>query len=51
MLTFNSSLKVQVALQPCDMRKSFNGLCALVKNDLDLDSLSGVSFLSIKEIP
>ena len=49
MLTFNGNLKVHVALQPYDMRKSFSGLCALVKNDLDLDSLSGASFLFINK--
>jgi transposase len=45
MLTFNGNLKVHVALQPCDMRKSFNGLCDLVRNHLALDPLSGAAFL------
>jgi transposase len=30
MLSFTGSLKVFLALAPCDLRKSFNGLHALV---------------------
>ena len=30
MLSFSGSLKVFVALEPCDLRKSFEGLHALV---------------------
>ncbi len=40
-LTFNGNLKVHVALEPCDMRKSFHGLCALVRNHRELDRAIG----------
>ena len=29
MLTFSGSLKIFVAVEPCDMRKGFNGLHAM----------------------
>lgn len=45
MLSFSGSLKVYLATEPCDMRKSFNGLCALVEQKLKADPTSGVAFL------
>lgn len=45
MLSFNGSLRVYVAIEPCDMRKSFNGLSALVTEKLKGDPLSGAAFL------
>lgn len=45
MLSFNSSLKVYVALGACDMRKSFDGLAAEVRSQLKADPASGAAFL------
>lgn len=45
MLSFSGSLKIFVALAPCDMRKSFNGLYAAVSEKLQADPLSGALYL------
>ena len=49
MLNFNGNLKVHVALEPCDMRKSFNGLSVIVRNHLKADPLGGAAFLFINK--
>ncbi len=41
MLSFSGSLKVLVAVQPCDMRKGFNGLWAAVSERLGEDPKGG----------
>ena len=45
MLTFSGSLRVWVCVEPCDMRKSFNGLAALVREKLGGDPLDGSVWL------
>lgn len=45
MLSFPGSLKVYLAVEPCDMRKSFNGLYALAENTLKIDPKSGALFV------
>jgi len=45
MLSFSGSLKVFVALEPCDMRKGFNGLHALVTERLGEDPRAGALFV------
>ena len=45
MLTFTGSLKVFVALEPCDMRRGHNGLLALVGEKLKEDIRSGALFV------
>ncbi len=45
MLTLSGSLRVFLALEPCDMRKSFDGLHAEVINRLGDDPRSGAVFV------
>jgi transposase len=45
MLSFAGSLKVFLAVSPCDLRKSFNGLHALVTQQLGEDPRSGALFV------
>ena len=45
MLSFPGSLKIYLALEACDLRKSFNGLHAVVTEKLKQDPLSGALFI------
>lgn len=45
MLNFPSCVRIFVALKPCDMRKSFDGLYALVQQQLEEDPREGALFL------
>ena len=45
MLSFTGSLKVFLALEPCDMRKGFQGLHALVTERLQEDLRQGALFV------
>jgi transposase len=45
MLSFSGSLKVFVAIEPCDLRKGFNGLYATVSERLQEDPRSGALFV------
>lgn len=45
MLSFSGSLKVFVAIEPCDLRKGFNGLYATVRERLQEDPKSGALFV------
>jgi transposase len=45
MLSFSGSLKILVAIEPCDMRKGFNGLEGLVRQRLAEDARSGTLYL------
>jgi transposase len=44
MLSFTGNLRVFLALEPCDMRKSFSGLQAGVSEKLGEDPMQGVVF-------
>jgi len=41
MLSWPSGVRLFVALDPVDMRKSFDGLAAIIQHQLELDPLAG----------
>ena len=47
MLTFAPNLRIYLHARPTDMRKSFDGLCALVRGVFQADPLCGSLFLFV----
>lgn len=47
MLALGSQARIWLCTEPTDMRKSFNGLCAQVKQQLGHDPLSGHYFVFV----
>lgn len=47
MISFSLSLKIYLHRDPVDMRKSYDGLFGLVKNELSMDVRSGGLFMFI----
>ena len=45
MLNFTSQVKVYVGLEPCDMRKSFNGLWEVAEEKLKMNPMQGAVFV------
>jgi len=45
MIHLPASVRVYLCLSPCDMRRSFDGLHALVRDHLQLDAFAGHLFL------
>ena len=44
MLSFNPATRIFLAVEPCDMRRSFDGLSGIVRNVIGEDPLSGYVF-------
>lgn len=49
MFGLSAAVRVYLAAEPADMRKSFDGLAALVSAGLDLDPLSGHLFVFLNK--
>jgi transposase len=45
MLTLGISGRIYLYRNPCDMRRSFDGLCGIIRNELGLDPLSSSLFV------
>ena len=49
MLTIPSNTRISLCTSPVDMRKSFNGLIGIVRNELDADPLAGHLFVFLNK--
>lgn len=47
MLSFATTMRIFLHTKPTDMRKSFDGLCGLVRSELEADPLDGSLFLFV----
>jgi transposase len=47
MLALTATARIYLYRCPCDMRKSFDGLCGLVRSSMEADPLSGSFFIFI----
>ena len=45
MLALTTAIRIFLYRAPCDMRKSFDGLCGLIRSELGADPLSGSLFV------
>jgi transposase len=45
MLSFTGSLRILIALTPCDMRRSYDGLLGLIAQDLKENARAGALFV------
>jgi len=45
MLTLGMARRIYLYRSPCDMRRSFDGLCGIIRNELGLDPLSSSLFV------
>lgn len=47
MLALSAAIRIYLYRAPCDMRKSFDGLCGLIRSELGADPLSGSLFVFV----
>jgi len=46
-IALTAAPRIYLYRSPCDMRKSFDGLCGLIRSELDADPLSGSLFVFV----
>jgi transposase len=46
-LALTAAIRIYLYRAPCDMRKSFDGLCGLIRSELGADPLSGSLFVFV----